>query len=44
MQESSENNLCTEDLICLFVFSVLLWDCVYVTCVGSDGFRSEGIC
>jgi hypothetical protein len=42
MQESPENNLCTEDSICLFVFNVLLRDCAYLTCVGSDGSRSGG--
>jgi hypothetical protein len=31
MQESPENNLRTEDSICLFVFNLLLWDCAYVT-------------
>jgi hypothetical protein len=41
MQESPENNLRTEDSICLFMFNVLLRDCVYLTCVGSDGSRSE---
>jgi hypothetical protein len=43
MQESPENNLPTEDSICLVVFNVLLWDCAYMTCVGSDGSRSERI-
>jgi hypothetical protein len=43
MQESPENNLPTEDSICLVVFNVLLRDCAYMTCVGSDGSQSERI-
>jgi hypothetical protein len=30
MQESPENNLPTEDSICLLVFNVLLQDCAYL--------------
>jgi hypothetical protein len=41
MQESPENNLRTEDSICLFVFNVLLRDCAYLTCGGSDGSQSK---
>jgi hypothetical protein len=30
MQESPENNLCTEDSICIVVFNTVLWDCASV--------------
>jgi hypothetical protein len=43
MQESPENNVDTEDSICYMVFNVLFRDCASVTCVGSDGSRSEQI-